>query len=145
MFKKSQGATNFERCQLKTVSGIPGRLDQARLDCPMTGPEGFITDASNSRTNLSHLADVAAKTLCGSCVFAGMTRDEYNHQRAADAESEALRLRAEHELRLLRMQLDADTARAEAELAQQLDPGTAPQIEGTLAAELPPSAPPAES
>src|SRR6476646_3638886 len=103
-----EGKKNFSRCQLKTVSnGLQG--GEGRLDCPVTGPDGYVTRREfRASKALPHLAKMAGRSLCRGCAFAGLSRDEYNHQLAAEAESETLRLEAAHQLDLTRMRLAAD-------------------------------------
>src|SRR6185295_16240163 len=97
---KSAGQKNFERCKIKRVSNPPENTFGGRLDCAVTGPDGFETSGGDSKNRLTKLAHDAAKKLCGNCTFAGMTRDEYNAQVTAETDGERARLQAEYELEL---------------------------------------------
>jgi hypothetical protein len=138
MFKKSQGAKNFERCQLKVLESTENNRG-GQLNCPVTGPRGFTTYPEQARNNLTHMAQKAAKTLCGSCVFADMTPLEYATRRMEEVAAQELLLAAEHRLALSRIAFQEDLR------THPETPAALPPVSGQISpAELPPSPPSVE-
>jgi hypothetical protein len=136
---KSQGQKNFERCQLKVLESVGQENNGGRLDCPVTGPNGFTTYPENARNNLTLLARKASKRLCGSCVFADMSPMEYTQRRMEEVAAEEMLTAAEHRLALTRIAFQEDLVeRREIPAALPPTPGQAGP------AELPPATPPVE-
>jgi len=110
MFKKNPGPTNFERCQLKRISDV---LDSrgsivstaSRLECAVTGPDGFTAHTDSGQKKLEILTKNAGERLCGSCAFAGMTRAEYIQQRMDDLALEKQLAEEEHRLAMTHLSL----------------------------------------
>ncbi|HSW65727.1 MAG TPA: hypothetical protein VLI54_01145 [Bacillota bacterium] len=120
MFRKAPqdnpGMEIFSRCANKTVATPTPK--KARLDCAVTGPEGFAVSVERARDSgrlLSLIAEGAGSALCRECRFPELSREEVSALRSREALAEMERVQAERDLALCRIEVQTELQRATTE------------------------------